>query len=59
MKYKLEEVVKLDENQARERYYLQTGEYLLVYRPNGAKSTSFNKQEKFTIRTGSSASINL
>ncbi len=56
---KLEEVVKLDENQARESYYLQPGEYLLVYRPNGAKSTSFNKQEKFTIRTGSSASINL
>lgn len=56
---KLEEVVKLDENQARESYYLQPGEYLLVYRHNGAKSTSFNKQEKFTIRTGSSASINL
>ena len=56
---KLEKVVKLDENQARESYYLQPGEYLLVYRPNGAKSTSFNKQEKFTIRTGSSASINL
>ncbi len=56
---KLEKVVKLDENQPRESYYLQPGEYLLVYRPNGAKSTSFNKQQKFTIKTGSSASINL
>jgi len=56
---KLEKVVKLDENQARESFYLQPGEYLLVYRANGAQSTSFNKQQKFTIRTGSSASINL
>jgi Ca-activated chloride channel family protein len=56
---KLEKVIKLDENQARESFYLQPGEYLLVYRANGAQSTSFNKQQKFTIRTGSSASINL
>lgn len=56
---KLENVVDLDENQPREGFYLQPGEYLLVYRPNGAKSTSFNTQQKFTIRTGSSASINL
>jgi Ca-activated chloride channel family protein len=58
-KGKLEEVVKLNENQPRESYYLQPGEYLLVYRPNGAKSTSFSTQQKFTIRTDSSASINL
>lgn len=56
---KLERVVKLDENQPRESFYLQPGDYLLVYRPNGAKSTSFNTQQKFSIKTGSSASINL
>ncbi len=56
---KLERVVNLDENQARESFFLQPGDYLLVYRPNGAKSTSFNTQEKFSIKTGSSASINL
>ncbi len=56
---KLEEVVRLNEKQPRESFYLQPGDYLLVYRPNGAKSTSFNTQQKFTINTGSSASINL
>ena len=56
---KQEEVVKLDSNQPRESFYLQPGDYMIVYRPNGAKSTSFNTQQKFTIQTGSSASINL
>lgn len=58
-KGKLEEVVRLNAMQPRESFYLQPGEYILLYRPNGAKSTAFNTHQKFSIKTGSSASINL
>lgn len=56
---KLELVVRLDLNLTRESYYMLPGDYVLIYRPKGAKSAMFTTEKEFKIIEGSSASINL
>ena len=56
---KLELVFQLSENNPRESIYLQPGDYVLLYRPSGARSTQFSTEKRFNIKAGSSASINL
>ena len=55
----LELVFTLTDTNPRESIYLQPGEYVLLYRPSGAKSTQFSIEKRFSIKAGSSASINL
>lgn len=52
-------VYKLSEFNTRESIYLQPGEYTLLYRPANARSTQFSIEKRFSIKEGSSASINL
>ena len=56
---KLELVVRLDLNLTRESYYMIPGNYVIVYRSKGAKSSMFTVEKEIIISEGSSASINL
>ncbi|UTW61030.1 VWA domain-containing protein [bacterium SCSIO 12741] len=52
-------VKNLDSDQTRQSFYLQPGDYVVLYRPSEARSTWFTKEKKFTIKIGSSTSLNL
>ena len=55
----IEYVYQIPSVRTRESVYLQPGNYVLLYRPAGARSTQFSIEKRFSIKAGSSASINL
>ncbi|MGB0402717.1 MAG: vWA domain-containing protein [Salibacteraceae bacterium] len=56
---KLKLVVRFNLNLTRESFYMLPGNYTILYRPGGAKSTMFTIEKEIKIEEGSSASINL
>ncbi len=54
----LQKVVELNPKSTKETISLQPGKYRAIYRPTGAKSIVFTQEEKFTIKSGASTSIN-
>jgi Ca-activated chloride channel family protein len=55
----MERVASLSPSENRESMYLQPGDYLIMFRSDQARSSSFTIKKTFTVMSGSSVSINL
>ena len=56
---KLETAVKFSEGDPGGRYYLQPGQYRLIFRARNARQTLYTIEKSFTIKSGASTTINL
>ena len=56
---KIKWVTNLDDQQTRQRYAIQPGSYMLVFRSRSSKQTSYSKTQKFNVSSGTSTLVRL
>ena len=56
---KLTWVTNLDDKLTRQRYAIQPGQYMLVFRSGSSQQTSYSKTQKFNVSSGTSTLVRL
>ena len=56
---KLKWVTNLDDKLTRQRYAIQPGQYMLVFRSGSSQQTSYSKTKKFNVSSGTSTLVRL
>ena len=56
---KLEWVINIDDQLTRQKFSLQPGQYILIFRSGSAQQTSYSKTKKFNVSSGNSTLVRL